>query len=184
MTLCVACSTQLGVVAAPSKRWRAGGAQRALPNVLRSLARYVALALGNEVEVRWSLSEGTFRRPWARVTEAAMSDEAAIVEASIVETKLSRAFTVGVDPALQARSRAHPLRVPLYSYEGVGLRDPATQRLGGARVVGEPSVSRRPDLADDRAYVVACDVRLSWGEGIGVPITGQLVERVTATAGG
>jgi hypothetical protein len=182
-------------------------------NTLRSLARYVALALGEDFEVRFAPDEGAFARPCARVTEATPANstphgarhrdlrqtcsvvafptegitaESSLIEAKRVERLLLDAFAKGIDAASFRNGRAHPMRVPLFDYSGVGLREAATdaERIGFMRVVEPPALSTYPDPSDERLYVVTCDVRLGWSECIGVAHDGPLVERVTATPTG
>lgn len=180
-----------------------------MSSIERSLIRYVALALGDEWEVRptgGSLAD-EFARPFCRVGAAtvatttpigarqtetrqtfsivafptvAATPEASELEAARVENLLTIAFVRGIDPALSARGRAHPLRVPLFDYSGVAWGQPVGDdaRLGVARVIEPPTASSAADPADARVFVVALDVRLSWTQSIAEPLTGELVQAV------
>jgi len=121
---------------------------RTANDVLRSLSRYVALAVGPEWEVRYAVEEGAFERPFVRVTPSTptswtargmhytvgrrtftvicfplvmASEEEARIEADRVEELLFQGFSRGVHtPSFSNHSgRAHPLRVPLYDFSGI-----------------------------------------------------------------
>jgi hypothetical protein len=168
-------------------------------NALRSLNRWVALAL-TDFEVRWAPQEGAFERPCATVTAAApvsstphgklyrdlaqpfaivafptegINPESCLLEAARVERLLLDAFTAG----------EHPMRVPLFDYADVPLREPATddQHAGFMRVLDTPATNSFPDPNADTAYVVTCDVRLGWNESAAPRPSGPLTESVTAT---
>jgi hypothetical protein len=126
-------------------------------NVLRSLARYVALALGEEYEVRLGRDEAAgLERPAARMVPATpvtstphgarhavrrrtfaitalpvpgINAESSLMEALRIEYLLSEALTGGIDQALfSTRSeRRHPHRIPLFDYSGLGLYEPASE---------------------------------------------------------
>ena len=180
-------------------------------NTLRSLNRYVSLALP-DFEVRFAVEEGAFERPYARVAAATpvhstprgshhvelrqafaitaypthgINAESSLLEAARVERLLFVAFAKGIDQAsYSARSqRAHPMRVPLFDYTGIGLREAATDvdRIGYLRVLDPPALESSPDPAWDSAYVVTCDLRLGWSESVAPPPMGEIVESVTAT---
>ena len=179
-------------------------------NSLRSLSKYTALALP-EFEVRFSPQEGTFARPYAGVLTATgvtstprgphhvemrqafavrafpvsgISDESSRMEAHRVERLLWQAFAQGIDaPSFSPRSnRAHPLRVPLYSYEGVGLYEtvPESARIGYLRVVEPPTFEVIPD-SNAGTFAVVGDLRVAWSESIAVPAGGPLAVRVAAS---
>lgn len=125
-------------------------------SVLRSVARYTALALP-DFEVRFAPDEQAgFERPWARVSAATpvtssphgtthrdmrmtvsvvcfpvagMNGESSYVEAARIEQVLTDVITIGIDPAgFGTRSRrGHPMRIPLFDYRELGLFDPATE---------------------------------------------------------
>lgn len=180
-------------------------------NVLRSVTRYLTLALGDPWEIRFggSAQEGALERPFAGVVPATpttsiahgarhaelrqtlsisaypvegISDESSLLEAMRVERMLWRAFAQGIDPAsFSARSaRAHPLRVPLYDYAGVGLFEAVddTRRAGFARVI-EPPAFQSFDAGG--AFVVVGDLRLAWQENVAVPVPATPTRIVGAT---
>lgn len=119
-------------------------------DALRSLKRYVALALGDEWEVRTSLQEGSFERPSALVKsatgaadtsmhgqgviemvepfviylypEVGDSVDASLVLAGRAQQLLQDAFLFGVD-------RGRALRVPFYDYDDVAVNAGASDRL-------------------------------------------------------
>ena len=180
---------------------------------LRSVARYVALALA-EFEV--SLAGEDMSRPWVRVSEATPGStsivgakhverrrtfairaypvafnptaEAALTEAKRVEGLLADAFIHGIDSAMYSdySTRRHPMRVPLFDYEDLNMREAATEgeRVGALRVVEPPTIESFPDPAEPSAYIVAATVRCSWTESTHRESPWLLVEKVTATFGG
>ena len=181
-------------------------------NALRSLTRYVALAL-EDFEVRFAIEEGGFQRPFARVAAATpvhsaahgarhielhqafsitayptrgINEESSLLEAARVERLLLVAFARGIDQvSYSARSqRAHPMRVPLFDYTGIGLREAATDldRIGYLRVLDPPALASSADPALDSAFVVTCDLRVGWTESVAPPPTGEIVVGVGATA--
>lgn len=126
-------------------------------DILRSLKKYVALALGNDWEVRLTAEEGAFRRPFCRVAQAtpAMTrvegarmvrsqqtftlyaypiekgtpDEARL-EASRIEGVLLNAFAGqgAHTPSYYTPSyRGHGMRIPIYNYDGIDLKTAATE---------------------------------------------------------
>jgi hypothetical protein len=195
---------------APGRAARAGGH---VVNALRSINRYVAQALGDDFEVRFAVDEANFERPFARVKESTpmtstphgarhrdlrqtfsivafplegLNAESSLVQAKRVETLLLDAFTGrGLDTASYRNGRGHPHRIPLYDYSGLGLREAATdgERVGYLRVIEPLSMSTFSDPADDRLYIVACNLRCGWSEYVGVPIDAPSVERVTVSEG-
>lgn len=175
------------------------------PSVIRSLTRYVAMALA-DFEVRSAGEEGTFERPFAAVVQATdtraialgaravevragfsvtayplpgISREASEWEAHRVQRLLFEAFAVGIDPASFAKGRAHPQRIPLWDYAGVPLFEPApaAPRIGYLRLVEPPAFTTFPDAGAD-TFTVACDLRVSWSEGTAIPEAGRLVATV------
>lgn len=168
-------------------------------NVLRSVSRYVAEALGEDWEIAWS-DDMTFGRPWAKVAAStgvtsnpmgahdvelrqtvnalaypllAVTAEASVMEAERVQRLLLSALTAGV-------ADGWPMRVPLMSYADVPPGQAASHRLGYLRVIEAPSVVTYSDPGDDRAHVVAAEVRLSWVESVRRPDTGEVVQVVGA----
>ena len=156
---------------------------RSATDALRSLKRYVALALGDDWEVRLSREEGAFERPFARVwqvagstypltggkwladvvqpfvisaypTSGATPDEA-LLGAQAVEDQLYRAFRVGVGDG-------HPLRVPLRNYNGVPLDGLGVWMPIAYMRVNDLSTQPFPDPDDNTLWTVTCDVRLTW----------------------
>jgi hypothetical protein len=152
-------------------------------DALRSIKRYMAVALGDAWEVRLAREEGTFDRPFCRVWQAAGStypltggkwladivtpfvvaaypvrqetSDAALLAAQVVEDTLYRAFRVGVGDG-------QPLRVPLVNYTGVALDEPGVWHPRGFMRVSDLSTQPFPDPDDDKLYAVTCDVRMTW----------------------
>jgi len=180
-------------------------------NVIRSMVRYCSEALGDEWEVRMAIDE-SFGRPFARVTPATpvastphgpahrdlrqtisivafptegINAESSAFEAARVERLLLDAFTKGIDaPSFSSRSqRAHPMRVPLFDYENVGLRDAAITRIGYLKVTDPPAVSYFPDPSSTDSYVVTADIRVGWNESVAPPPSGPLTQTVTVEPG-
>jgi hypothetical protein len=176
-------------------------------NPLRSLAKYCALALP-DFELRWGDSLD-FSRPFARVTTATgvvsvpigarcverrqtysviaypttgLNAESSTMEAARVERLLLVAIAQGLDTTAWREGRGHPLRVPLYDYSGLGLRDAATeeQRLGWMRVVESPEFEIVPDPSESGGLAVVCDLRLAWTESVAVAIDGPILRRVSS----
>jgi hypothetical protein len=58
----------------------------------------------------------------------------------------------------------HPLRIPLYDYDGVDLESGATQRRLPSDYLRVEALSPRPlpDAADPRRVAVVCDMRVEW----------------------
>lgn len=113
-----------------------------------------------------------------------INSESSWIEAARVERLLLAAVAQGIDVEGWREGRAHPLRIPLFDYEGVGLRDAVTedQRAGWMRVIESPEIQTLPDPSESGALAVVCDLRCAWTEGIGVPIDGPILRRVTAEA--
>jgi hypothetical protein len=152
-------------------------------DALRSLKRYVAVALGDDWEVRLSREEGAFARPFARVWQVAgttypltggrwLADmvqpfviaaypepgrdpDQAMLFAQKVENDLYRAFRVGVE-------NGRALRVPLYNYYRVKDWDAGTWYPRAFMRVNDLSTQPFPDPDDNMLWTVVCDVRLAW----------------------
>jgi len=152
-------------------------------DALRSVKRYVALALGDDWEVRLSREEGAFARPFARVWQVAgttypltsgrwLADmtqpfviaaypppgrdpDQAMLFAQRTENALYRAFRVGV-----ADGRA--LRVPLYNYFHTKDWEAGTWFPRAFMRVNDLSTQPFPDPDDNKLWTVVCDVRLQW----------------------
>jgi hypothetical protein len=178
-------------------------------NLLRSCARYLALALP-DFEIRWGEGED-FSRPFARLTPATgvsseaigsfnverrqtisilvfptlgINAESSLIEAGRVERLILAAVAQGIDQTGWREGRGHPLRIPLYDYSTVALRAGATEaeRIGWARVIESPEVETVADPSESGAVVVVCDLRLAWVESVAVPIDGELIQHVRARA--
>lgn len=152
-------------------------------DALRSLKRYVAVALGDEWEVRLSREEGAFARPFARVWQVAgttypltggrwLADmtqpfvivayplpgrdpDQALMFAQKVENMLYTAFRVGVE-------NGRPLRVPLYNYYRVKSWDAGEWYPRAFMRVNDLSTQPFPDPDENTLWTVTCDVRLTW----------------------
>lgn len=152
-------------------------------DALRSVKRYVAVALGDEWEVRLSREEGAFARPFARVwqvagttypltggrwladmvqpfviaayPEAGRDPDQAMLFAQKVENTLYTAFRVGVE-------NGRPLRVPLYNYYRVRHWDAGEWYPRAFMRVNDLSTQPFPDPDDNLLWTVVCDVRLAW----------------------
>lgn len=152
-------------------------------DALRSLKRYVAVALGNAWEVRMAREEGAFERPFARVTPASAAiypslgvrfvaditqpfvvlayplagdtpDEALLL-AQEAENALFRAFLAGVE-------YGHPLRVPFFHYTGKDLGEGGLWAPRDYMRASNVSTNLIADNENSRLYAVSCDVRLAW----------------------
>lgn len=152
-------------------------------DALRSLKRYVAVALGDEWEVRLSREEGAFARPFARVWQVAgttypltggrwVADmvqpfviaaypeqgrdaDQAMLFAQKVENALYTAFRVGVE-------NGRPMRVPLYNYYRVKSWDAGEWYPRAFMRVNDLSTQPFPDPDENTLWTVVCDVRLAW----------------------
>jgi hypothetical protein len=152
-------------------------------DALRSLKRYVAIALGDSFEVRLSREEGAFERPFARVWQVAgttypltggkwladvvqpfviaaypaagATPDDALVSAQAVEDQLFRAFRVGV-------GGGRALRVPLCSYNRASLDEPGVWNPPAFMRVNDLSTQPFSDPDDNTLWTVTCDVRLTW----------------------
>lgn len=152
-------------------------------DALRSVKRYVAVALGDDWEVRLSREEGAFARPFARVWAVAGSSypltggrwladltqpfvivaypergrdpDEALLKAQKVENLLYRAFRVGVE-------NGRAMRVPLYNYYRVKHWDAGSWYPRAFMRVNDLSTQPFPDPDDNKLWSVVCDVRLAW----------------------
>lgn len=191
---------------------------RTASDAIRSLKKYTSLALGDEWEVRMTDEEGAFKRPFARVSPAAparhqmhgarhrkitqravvvaypeekSTADLAIMEATRVTELLQFAF---VGPGLMVNGyrpstgRGHPMRLPLWDYEGIALDQPATDAERATndfmRLEDEPVIGPLRDTDDELLWVVTADFQVSWTASVAVDINGLPVERVTAEYGG
>jgi hypothetical protein len=178
----------------------------------RSLARYLALALP-DFEIRLALPEDTFARPWLMVTPSTpvanvargshfaelrqsfsvlaypaetLDPESGSLEASGVAEQLVRALGgpgVLTSAYSSTTARGHPMRLPIWSYEGVALGEPLPEdrEPGWMRVLEGPSVGVAPDPADDLAYRVTADLRVSWTRSMSVAFPQAVTQTVGAT---
>lgn len=164
-----------------------GAFLRTHDDALRSLSRYMALALGSEWEVRRTGEEHTFRTPFARVEwagpaqmggrpnwidvlrpavvycypdypEGCSIEEAAMI-ADATEELLVQAFSVGV-------GNGYPERVPFYNYSNVPLDGSGSNARGPSDYMriarGSLSIERITDPTDERWITVLANLRLTW----------------------
>lgn len=152
-------------------------------DALRSLKRYVAVALGDAWEVRLAREEGAFDRPFCRVWQVAgttypltggkwladivspfviaaypvagATPDDAFLGAQAVEEQLFHTFRAGVGDG-------HPLRVPLCSYNGRALDEPGVWNPPAFMRVSDLSTQPFQDPDDNLLWTVTCDVRLTW----------------------
>jgi hypothetical protein len=152
-------------------------------DALRSVKRYVAVALGDDWEVRLSREEGAFARPFARVWQVAgttypltsgrwLADmvqpfvivayplqgrdpDQALLYAQSVENTLYQAFRVGVE-------NGRAMRVPLYNYYRTQDWDTGTWYPQAFMRVNDLSTQPFPDPDVNTLWSVVCDVRLAW----------------------
>lgn len=167
-------------------------------DVMRSLRRYVSIALGSDWEVRNWIDEGSFAPPIARVAESGPSSyssrrvvtdvmkpvqihcyqsppdsaSAARSDARRVEALLVRAIEVGVD-------LGRPRRIPLYDYDGVADNKPSDARnyYDYMRVL-DFSVNSVFDPDDQTIVVVVADLRIAWSAYTTVDVGAKTVESV------
>jgi hypothetical protein len=80
-------------------------------------------------------------------------------------------------------SRGHPLRVPLWDYDGVAVDDPVDENSRNPhdfmRITNDPSVDVVADPNDDLRYVVAATVTMSWATSAAVLSEAMTVQHVT-----
>lgn len=136
-----------------------------------------------------------YAQPFAVVcyTEPKLTPAEAGLEAGRVEELLITAFTVGTHQAsfgvargfLDAThmfGRAHPMRVPLYDYDGVALTEAVSEDARDARdfmrITNPPVVGRIDDPNDPLTYVVTANIQMSWSRVAAVLSDGMSVESV------
>jgi hypothetical protein len=162
---------------------RPSDAGRAPESALRSLKRYVAVALGDDWEVRLSREEGAFERPFARVVQAGPANypntggqfladviqpfavycyplpgrtpDESLIAAQEAEEAISRAFLTGVE-------LGYPRRVPLLNYDGVGLAEPGVNSRRAFLRVQDLTTQPFVDPDNNLLHTIAADVRLTW----------------------
>jgi len=168
-------------------------------DVMRSLKRYVALALGEAWEVRLLVEEGTFGRPAAQIMEAtgqtltgpfhsvdaiqtfmvhAFPVERETVMESLlgaaeVEETLLRAFRMGgVD-------EGHAARLPLYDYDDVASHQGSSARTPKdyARIL-DLEISRTQSPEDELLFTVTAEVRLGWRRDGQLPSDGRVAREI------
>lgn len=169
-------------------------------DVLRSLKRYVAIALGEDWEVRLLVEEGTFGRPAAQVMEATgqtitgpnhtmdviqtymvhafpvkgSTVMESLLAASEVEDTLVRAFRIGIDKGRAAR-------IPLYNYESVPANAGSSDRTPKdfARIL-DLEISRTQSPQDELLFTVSAEVRLGWRRD-GRLLSGRVAKAINVT---
>lgn len=166
-------------------------------DILRSLKRYIAIALGPEWEVRLLSEEGTFGRPAAQIMEATgqtitgpshASDLVqtfmvhvfpvpgdtvmeSLLAASEAEEKLFQAFRWGIDKGRTAR-------LPLYDYAATPLDEgSSTRRTADYARILDLELSRTQSPSDELLFTVSAEVRLGWRRGGRLP-SGKVAQRV------
>lgn len=174
-------------------------------DVIRSVKRYFALALGDAWEVRLWEDEGSFAAPFARVAESGpalytskrfITDVVMPVQVHLypvpsdtvtgainvargVRETVVQAIEVGVNGGW-------PRRIPLYDYDGLVESQPSSARntFDFVRVM-DLSVNSVPDSDEPTAVVVVVDMRLAWSRVTTVDAPGETVNslRVTQRAG-
>ena len=171
-------------------------------DVARSLKRYVAIALGDDYEVRLSNEEGVFKRPFARVATAGaatypgggarladviqpytvyaypplgVTSDDAWISATVIEDLLFQAFRVGVE-------NGRAWRVPLYSYVNTPLNAVGTWLPPDFVRVSNLSTQSFVDAEESRLVSVACDLRLSWRRLAEVTVDTPLTAEVDISA--
>lgn len=170
-------------------------------DVLRSVKRYVAEALGEDWEVRLLVEEGTFGRPAAQVLEATgqtitgpshtmdviqtfvvhafpvKGDTVmeSLLEASAVEDTFVRALRIGIGEGRAAR-------IPLYDYEGVPHDAGSTARAPQdyARIL-DLEISRTQSPQDELLFTVSAEVRLGWRRDGQIPSSGRVAQEIRTT---
>jgi hypothetical protein len=179
---------------------------------LRSVNRYIALALGPQWEVRLSSEKGTFNRPYARVIQVPSIE---LVIESWIASRMQAVYQIVCFPEVGQNadeSQANMLeavdllwqafggqgveggriaRVPLYDYYGIPLTGPEAFAVADDRktydflkVEGAPSFVPTQDPDDELLWSVGCNITMSWLRSAVVPSTGNTAESVTATSDG
>lgn len=154
-------------------------------DALRSLKRYVALALPDPYEVVLAGDEASQSRPYASVkatgpaliTGPAHTVDVAqpfavyaypmpadtpadsLVVAARIEEALNTAFALGID-------KGRRMRLPLYDFEGLGMDERSEVRTPHdfARIMSL-SVNRVQTPDDERFFTVTAELRLAWRRG-------------------
>lgn len=178
---------------------------RTATDIYRSLKKQVAVILGDEWDVRLVEEEGTFSRPSALVvpTAPATAAEDSQFFAQMLQPFAIYAYAERGESGVESRMKAlaaeelllhglrfgaglgRPMRLPLYSYDGVDLLTAADERgyADFARIT-DLSVGSLQDPNDRTLWTVTCEIRLSWRR---VPTVssapGAVVESVTAQPG-
>jgi hypothetical protein len=158
-------------------------------DAIRSLARYMSIAFGEDFEVGYFAEEGTFARPAVMVATAgselsggsrhtvdvvqpfavyvypAEGDtvEEGFERAMAAQETLFNAFRVGLE-------EGRPMRVPLYDYEGVAIDEGTMlRRYPDYLRVLDLSIGRSQAPTDERKFTVAADVRIGWRRAAELP---------------
>lgn len=167
-------------------------------DILRSLKKYVAQALGEKWEVRLLVEEGTFGRPAVQVMEATgqtltgpshITDVVqtfmihafpvkrstvmeSLIEAAEAEDILVRAFRIGIGEGRTAR-------VPIYDYDDVPHDAGSTTRAKQdyARIL-DLEISRTQSPEDELLFTVSAEVRLGWRRDGRLPSVGRVAKEV------
>lgn len=155
---------------------------RTTRDAIRSLARYMTEAFGDDWEIGYFSQQGTFARPGVavRTTGPLLSGgsrhtldltqpmavyvyppEKDTVEETFdsvmsAEETLWQAFNVGI-------GEGHPFRVPLYDYEGVPIDEGSILRRypDYLRVV-DCSIDRSQSADDEKKWTVTAELRVTW----------------------
>lgn len=168
-------------------------------DIMRSLKRYVAEALGDEWEVRLQGEQGTFRRPAAQVivaTGQSITGPAqamdmlqtfdiqvfplpgetvmdSLINAGEAEDALVWAFRSGV-------GKGRAARLPIYDYAAVGGAEGSTTRQHpDFAQIRELEIDRVQNPSDELLMSVSAKVRLGWRRGAALPSTGRVARGVT-----
>jgi hypothetical protein len=173
-------------------------------DILRSLKRYTAEALGDDWEVRLLSEEGTFSRPGAQVMEAggqattgpshtmehtqsfsihAFPEPGGTVTQSMIfaaeaEEQLLIAFRVGVGEGRAAR-------LPIYDYTSVPHDAGSTTRghADYARIL-DLEIRREQSPSDELLFSVAVEVRLGWRRNAALTSQGRVLQTINTTVEG
>lgn len=175
---------------------------RGINDVILSVKRHVAIALGDEWEVRIpGEEEFAFERPFARVGRAGQTT---IVQATNFRfSKNTQALVVSVFPRVKATAEdslleagsvedilysafwqrvdlGHPARIPLFDYDGIGTERGSQRRHPSDYLrVEDFSVSATQDATDAKLITVTADLRVAWLRQGAVPSQERTVERVS-----
>lgn len=116
-------------------------------------------------------------------------EEQARLEAARVEERLFQAIAVGTHaPSLGQQvslttRRGHPMRIPLYDYDGVPVTEAVSEEARDhrdfMRVEGEPTITTLTDPQDPLSVVVTAEIRMSWVRSAAVPSAVMPVQSVT-----